>query len=163
MSENTITQEMADQAEQAYELLAEALSIPQDELIGLQLIDLATSVASQLRVEFKTRTHVQEAFGNFLNQIARVLDISPGASPAEALAEIENLSRLADRAIQIGARDAINGPYVVITTIQSGEITDIATARERAELIAKRSSEGMAAIAQIIASVELTPKWSDAR
>lgn len=97
-----------------------------------------------------------------IDQIRHALDIGPASSGTDILAEIENLSRRADRAIQTGERDAASGPYVVITTIHSGEINDLTLAREKAELVAKRSTEGHAAVAQIIASVELAPKWSDA-
>lgn len=96
------------------------------------------------------------------DRVRHLLDLPPGATYGEITAEIENVSRLADRAIQLGARDAANGPYVVITTIHSGEIADMELAREKAELVAKRSTEGHAAVAQIIASVQLAPKWSDA-
>jgi len=106
--------------------------------------------------------HTIAGLQNLIAQIRATLDLSINASSMDILAEVENVSRLADRAIQIGARDAASGPYVVITTIHSGEINDINLAREKAELVAKRSTECRAAVAQIIASVELAPKWSDA-
>ncbi len=214
---DAVTQEMANQAEIAYQTLSEALGMKPQQLCDLTLTDLAATAAARLEEQLpppdttllasanraitermeSVIAELQQAnlpfeyaltngkylVGNvaaivselntaksrdktqteLLQQICQTLDMSPFSTAPEIIAEVENISRLANRAIQTGARDAINGPYVVITTIQSGEITDIATARERAELIAKRSSEGMAAIAQIIASVELTPKWSDAR
>lgn len=121
-------------------------------------------VAELIGEQINASEHRQTIIGlhYLLDQIRHTLDLSPAASSMDILAEIENLSRLTDRAIQIGARDAVNGPYVVITTIHSGEINDMALAREKAELVAKRSSEGHAAVAQIIASVTLAPKWSDA-
>lgn len=121
-------------------------------------------VAELIGEQINASEHRQTIAGlhRLLDQIRHTLDLSPAASSMDILAEIENLSRLTDRAIQIGARDAVNGPYVVITTIHSGEINDMALAREKAELVATRSSEGHAAVAQIIASVTLAPKWSDA-
>lgn len=163
------TQAMADQAEQAYEILAAALGKTPHDLCELNLTDLADAAASQLgelttesREQFRLRATAEETLGNAINQLARTLDIQPGATMADILAEVENISRLADRASQIGARDTVNGPYVVITHVHSGEINDMAIARKKAELVAQSSTSGQAAVAQIIASVTLTPKWSDA-
>jgi len=121
---------------------------------------VAELIGEQIRASEQRQTII--GLHHLMDQIRHTLDLSPAASSMDILAEIENLSRLTDRAIQIGARDAVNGPYVVITTIHSGEISDMALAREKAELVAKRSTEGHAAVAQIIASVTLAPKWSDA-
>ena len=100
-----------------------------------------------------------------LDQVRHALDLSPAASSMDILAEIENLSRLADRAIQIGARDAVNGPYIIISDPRgcAGIYPTIDEARTAAEDTAIRSTSGRAAIVSVVAEVELVPQWSDAK
>lgn len=120
---------------------------------------IAELISEQIKASEQRQTIA--GLQRLLDQIRHSLDLSPAASSMDILAEIENLSRLTDRAIQIGARDAVNGPYVVITHMHSGEISDMDIARKKAELVAQSSTSGQAAVAQIIASVALVPKWSD--
>lgn len=222
---DAVTQEMANQAEVAYQTLSEALGMTPEQLCDMTLIDLAdtasalleekmpppnaeqlakanraliermdaviaelrkaylldnenalandkylvntvSAIISELNSEHNKLSEMREtvaAQGITLAEIRRILDIYPGVDHSAIIAEVENISRLADRAIQIGARDAVNGPYVVITTVHTGEVADISVAREKAELVAKRSAEGRAAVAQIVASVSLAPVWRDAK
>ena len=83
----------------------------------------------------------------------------------DILAEIENLSRLTDRAIQLGARDAVQGPYIIISDPRgcAGIYETIEDARTHAESAARRSTSGLAAIVSVVAEVELVPQWSDAK
>jgi len=85
------------------------------------------------------------------------------ASSMDILAEIENLSRLTDRAIQIGARDAVQGPYTIISDPRhaTGIYETIEDARPAAESTARRSTSGRAAIVNIVAEVALVPQWSE--
>lgn len=99
-----------------------------------------------------------------LDQVRHALDLSPAASSMDILAEIENLSRLTDRAIQLGARDAVQGPYIIISDPRgcAGIHETIEDARPAAESAARRSTSGRAAIVNIVAEVGLVPQWSDA-
>jgi len=98
-----------------------------------------------------------------LDQVRHTLDLSPAASSMDILAEIENLSRLTDRAIQIGARDAVQGPYTIISDPRhaTGIYETIEDARPAAESTARRSTSGRAAIVNIVAEVALVPQWSE--
>ncbi len=98
-----------------------------------------------------------------LDQVRHTLDLSPAASSMDILAEIENLSRLTDRAIQIGARDAVQGPYTIISDPRhaTGIYETIEDARPHAESLARSSTFGRAAIANIVAEVALVPQWSE--
>lgn len=98
-----------------------------------------------------------------LDQVRHTLDLSPAASSMDILAEIENLSRLTDRAIQIGARDAVQGPYTIISDPRhaTGIYETIEDARPHAESTARRSTSGRAAIVTIVAEVAMAPQWSD--
>ena len=100
-----------------------------------------------------------------LDQIRHALDLSPAASSMDILAEIENLSRLTDRAIQLGARDAAQGPYIIISDPRgcAGIHETIDEARKLAESTARRSTSGRSAIVSVVAEVELVPQWSDAK
>ena len=97
-----------------------------------------------------------------LDQVRHTLDLSPAASSMDILAEIENLSRLTDRAIQIGARDATQGPYIIISDPRgaAGIYETIEDARPHAESTARRSTFGRAAIVTIVAEVAMVPQWS---
>lgn len=98
-----------------------------------------------------------------LDQVRHTLDLSPAASSMDILAEIENLSRLTDRAIQIGARDAVQGPYTIISDPRhaTGIYETIEDARPHAESLARSSTFGRAAIVNIVAEVALVPQWSE--
>jgi len=100
-----------------------------------------------------------------LDQVRHALDLSPAASSMDILAEIENLSRLTDRAIQLGARDAVQGPYIIISDPRgcAGIYETIEDARTHAESAARSSTSGLAAIVSVVAEVELVPQWSDAK
>lgn len=99
-----------------------------------------------------------------LDQVRHTLDLSPAASSMDILAEIENLSRLTDRATQTGARDATQGPYIIISDPRgaAGIYETIEDARPHAEITARRSTSGRSAIVSVVAEVELVPQWSDA-
>lgn len=96
-----------------------------------------------------------------LDQVRHTLDLSPAASSMDILAEIENLSRLTDRAIQPGARDAVQGPYTIISDPRgaAGIYETIEDARPHAEITARRSTFGRAAIVTIVAEVAMVPQW----
>lgn len=154
---DAVTQEMADQAEQAYEALAAALSLTPNELCELQLVDLSELVVNSLKNEIKNRMQAQEALGNGLNQIRRALDINTGTTLSEIVAECENLSRLTQR-----IADAPQGPYLVITSHIGEPLACLDKAKKRAENIALSSTAGSAAIVRAVAEVEMKPVWSDA-
>lgn len=101
---------------------------------------------------------------HLIAQIRATLDLPINASSMDILTEVENISRLADRAIQIGARDAANGPYIIISDPRgcAGIHETIDEARKLAEGIARRSTSGRSAIVSVVAEVELVPQWSDA-
>jgi len=98
-----------------------------------------------------------------LDQVRHALDLSPAASSMDILAEIENLSRLTDRAIQLGARDAVQGPYLIISDPRgcAGIYETIDEAKKHAARMALRTTTGRAAIVQTLAEVTLVPQWSD--
>ena len=100
-----------------------------------------------------------------LDQVRHALDLSPAASSMDILAEIENLLRLTVRAIHLGARDAVQGPYIIISDPRgcAGIYETIEDARTHAESAARSSTSGLAAIVSVVAEVELVPQWSDAK
>lgn len=222
---DAVTQEMANQAEIAYQVLSEALGLTPEQMSDLTLADLAATAAARLddqpppadvamlasanrelsmrmakviaalhkapvpfadaidndqylvsNVEaivaeligeqIKASEQRQTTIGlqHLIAQIRATLDLSPVASSMDILAEIENISRLADRAMQIGARDAANGPYIIISDPRgcAGIHETIDEARTLAEGIARRSTSGRSAIVSVVAEVELVPQWSDA-
>lgn len=104
-----------------------------------------------------------DAMANTLTEIRRILDIHPGDDHSAIIAEVENISRLADRAIQIGARDAINGPYIIVSDPRgcAGIFDDMTEARKAAETIARGAIGCRAAIVKTVAEVSLQPVWSE--
>ena len=125
------------------------------ETIVAELIGEQVRASELQRVVIGLRT--------LLDQVRHTLDLSPAASSMDILAEIENLSRLTDRAIQIGARDAVQGPYTIISDPRhaTGIYETIEDARPHAESLARSSTFGRAAIANIVAEVALVPQWSE--
>jgi hypothetical protein len=211
---DAVTREMADQAEQAYEILAAALGKTPHDLCELNLTDLATTAAARLEdqpppadvalrmakvikalhkapVPFSkaidndkylvsnVETIVAELIGEqvraselqemviglrtLLDQVRHTLDLSPAASSMDILAEIENLSRLTDRDIQTDVRDAAQSLYTIISDPRgaAGIYETIEDARPHAEITARRSTFGRAAIVNVVAEVALVPQWSD--
>ena len=65
------------------------------------------------------------------------------------------------RAIQTGARDATQGPYLIISDPRgaAGIYETIEDARPHAEITARRSTFGRAAIVTIVAEVAMVPQW----
>lgn len=220
---DAVTQEMANQAEIAYQVLSEALGLTPEQMSELTLTDLAATAAARLDdqpppadvamlasanrelgmrmakviaalhkapVPFadaidndhylvsNVETIVAELIGEqvraselqevviglraLLDQARHALDLSPAASSMDILAEIENISRLADRATQTGARDAVQGPYIIISDPRgcAGIHETIDEARKLAEGIARRSTSGRSAIVNIVAEVAMVPQWS---
>lgn len=106
-----------------------------------------------------------DAMANTLTEIRRILDIHPGDDHSAIIAEVENISRLADRAIQIGAREAVNGPYIIVSDPRgcAGIFDDMDEARKAAETIARGAIGCRAAIVKTVAEVSLQPVWSDAK
>lgn len=106
---------------------------------------------------------VVDRMTNTLAEIRRILDIHPGDDHSAIIAEVENISRLADRAIQIGARDAVNGPYIIVSNPHgcAGIFDDMDKARKAAESTARSSTAGRAAIVKTVAEVSLQPVWSE--
>lgn len=223
---DAVTQEMADQAEIAYQVLSEALGLTPEQMSELTLTDLAATAAARLddqpppadvamlasanrelgmrmakviaalhkapvpfadaidndqHLVSNTEAIVAELIGEqvraselqevviglraLLDQIRHALDLSPAASSMDILAEIENISRLADRATQTGARDAVQGPYIIISDPRScaGTYETIDEAKKHAARMAYRTTTGRAAIVQTLAEVTLVPQWSDAQ
>lgn len=221
---DAVTQEMADQAEIAYQVLIEALGLTPEQMSELTLTDLAATAAARLddqpppadvamlasanrelsmrmakviaalhkapvpfadaidndqHLVSNTEAIVAELIGEqvraselqeaviglraLLDQIRHALDLSPAASSMDILAEIENLSRLTDRAIQLGARDAVQGPYIIISDPRgcAGIYETIDEAKKHAARMAYRTTTGRAAIVQTLAEVTLVPQWSD--
>lgn len=160
---DAITREMADQAEQAYETLAQHLGI---ETTALSLMDLVNKTicshitlsenASTLTAERDFLSVRSNGQATLLGDICRAIDLSTYSTGPEILAEVENVARLAQRNIELEKL-----PYVVITHVHSEEISDLAKAKRKAESVADHSSEGHAAIARVVASVRLKPVWSD--
>ena len=220
------TQEMADQAEIAYQTLSEALGLTPEQMCDMTLTDLAATAAALLEermpdadaellakanrtmgermdevIELLQQAHVpfadaiandkhltsnvaaivaelngeqnrvitmrdnMDAMANTLTEIRRILDIHPGDDHSAIIAEIENVSRLANRAIQIGARDAVNGPYIIVSDPRgcAGIFEDMTEARKAAETIARGAIGCRAAIVKTVAEVSLQPVWSDAK
>ena len=221
---DAVTQEMANQAEIAYQILSEALGHTPEQMSELTLTDLAAAAAARLDDQpppadvamlasanraislrmaeviealHKAPVPFSEAIDNdqhlvsnveaivaelageqvrarelqgviiglhtLLDQVRHALDLSPAASSMDILAEIENLSRLTDRAIQLGARDAVQGPYLIISDPRgcAGIYETIDEAKKHAARMALRTTTGRAAIVQTLAEVTLVPQWSD--
>ena len=221
---DAVTQEMADQAEIAYQILSEALGLTPEQMSELTLTDLAATAAARLDdqpppadvamlasanrelsmrmakviaalhkapVPFadaidndhylvsNTEAIVAEMIGEqvraselqevviglraLLDQARHALGLNQAASSMDILAEIENLSCLTDRAIQIGARDAANGPYIIISDPRgcAGIYETIDEAKNTQHAWPTAPLTGRAAIVQTLAEVTLVPRWSD--
>lgn len=130
------------------------------------LVSNVEAIVAELIGEQVRASELQEiviGLRSLLDQVRHTLDLSPAASSMDILAEIENLSRLTDRAIQIGARDAVNGPYFVVFRPETGRCDTLEAARQKAEEAAYTVPDGQAAVVQLVASVRLEPKWSDVK
>lgn len=132
------------------------------------LVSNTEAIVAQLAGEQVRASELQEVvigLRTLLDQVRHTLDLSPAASSMDILAEIENLSRLADRDIQIGARDAVNGPYIIVSDPRgcAGIFDDMTEARKAAETIARGAIGCRAAIVKTVAEVSLQPVWSDAK
>ena len=127
--------------------------------------DVETIVAELIGEQVRASELQELVIGlrTLLDQVRHTLDLSPAASSMDILAEIENLSRLTDRAIQTGARDATQSLYAIISDPRgtAGIYETIEDARPHAESTARRSTFGRAAIVNIVAEVALVPQWSD--
>lgn len=132
------------------------------------LVSNVEAIVAELIGEQVRASELQEiviGLRTLLDQVRHTLDLSPAASSMDILAEIENLSRLTDRDIQPGARDATQGPYIIISDPRgaAGIYETIEDARPHAESTARRSTFGRAAIVKTVAEVSLQPVWSDAK
>ena len=138
---------------------AEAIDNDQHLVSNVEAI-VAELIGEQVQASEYRQTII--GLHHLLDQIRGTLDLSPAASSMDILAEIENLSRLTDRAIQIGARDATQGPYIIISDPRgaAGIYETIEDARPHAESTARRSTLGRAAIVNVVAEVALVPQWS---
>jgi len=207
---DAVTQEMADQAEIAYQVLSEALGLTPEQTSDLTLADLASTAAARLEDQpppadaallasanraislrmaeviealHKAPVPFADAIDNDQHLVSNVEAIVAeligeqikASEQRRTIAGLQNLitqirttmdiqSRLTDRAIQPGARDAVQGPYIIISDPRgcAGIHETIGEARKLAEGIARRSTSGRAAIVNIVAEVELVPQWSDA-
>lgn len=223
---DAVTQEMANQAEIAYQVLSEALGLTPEQMSDLTLADLASTAAARLEdqpppadaallaranraislrmdevidalnkapvpfaaaidndqhlvsnvetivaelisEQIKAREQRQTITGlqNLIAQIRTTLDIGPASSGIDLLAEIENISRLADRTAPPAAQNERAGPYIIISDPRgaAGTYETLDEARKFAESTARRSTFGRSAIVSVVAEVELVPQWSDAR
>lgn len=223
---DAVTQEMANQAEIAYQVLSEALGLTPEQMCDLTLADLASTAAARLEEQLppanaemlaaanramnermdaviaalrkapvqlatviendkwlvtNVETIVAELIGeqikaseqrqtitglqNLIAQIRTTLDIGPASSGIDLLAEIENISRLADRTAPPAAQNERAGPYIIISDPRgaAGTYETIEEARKFAESTARRSTFGRSAIVSVVAEVELVPQWSDAK
>ena len=156
---DAVTREMADQAEIAYQVLSEALGTLPEEVGTLTLSELAETAVTRLQLHQASSA----AHANFMATIRNTLDLRTAASSMDIRAEIENLSRLTDRTIQTGARDAAQSLYTIISDPRgaAGIYETIEDARPHAEITARRSTFGRAAIVTIVAEVAMVPQWSD--
>lgn len=130
------------------------------------LVSNVETIVAELIGEQARASELQEiviGLRALLDQARHALGLNQAASSMDILAEIENLSRLTDRAIQIGARDAVQGPYIIISDPRgcAGIYETIDEARKLAEGTARRSTSGRSAIVSVVAEVELVPQWSD--
>ena len=129
--------------------------------------NVETIVAELISEQIKASEQRQTITGlkHLIAQIRATLDLPINASSMDILAEVENISRLADRAIQIGARDAVQGPYIIISDPRgcAGIYETIDEAKKHAARMAYRTTTGRAAIVQTLAEVTLVPQWSDAQ
>ena len=100
-----------------------------------------------------------------IDQIRHALDIGPASSGTDILAEIENISRLADRTAPPAAQNERAGPYIIISDPRgaAGTYETLDEARKFAESTARRSTFGRSAIVSVVAEVELVAQWSDAK
>lgn len=111
--------EMANQAEQAYQVLSEALGLTPEQMSELTLADVE-AIAAELITQRERASSQTE----LLSKICHTLDLSLYSTAAEILSEVENISRLTDRAIQTGARDATQGPYTIISDPHVAQFID---------------------------------------
>lgn len=155
---DAVTREMADQAEIAYQVLSEALNLTPEQMSELTLADVEAIAAELIALRERANSQTE-----LLGKICHTLDLSLYSTAAEILSEVENISRLTDRAIQTGARDAVNGPYFVVFRPETGRCDTLEAARQKAEEAAYTVPDGQAAVVQLVASVKLEPKWSDAK
>ncbi len=130
------------------------------------LVSNVETIVAELIGEQVRASELQEiviGLRTLLDQVRHTLDLSPAASSMDILAEIENLSRLTDRACPTDVRDAVNGPYFVVFRPETGRCDTLEAARQKAEEAAYTVPDGQAAVVQLVASVKLEPKWSDAK
>lgn len=125
------------------------------------LVSNVAAIVAELNGEKALANH----YGQLIGQICHTLDLPCGTPLADIHAEVENISRLADRAIQIGARDAVNGPYIIVSDPRgcAGIFDDMTEARKAAETIARGAIGCRAAIVKTVAEVSLQPVWSDVK
>lgn len=173
---DAVTQEMANQAEIAYQVLSEALGMTPEQMSDLTLAGLAEQASKRLqgqRIDFigpdaiESRAElianvVRSSQADLLGKICHMLDISLYSTSTEILAEVENLSRLAGRATHAPAKPVPSGPYIIISDPRgaAGTYETIDEARKFAESTARRSTSGRAAIVNIVAEVAMVPQWS---
>ena len=153
---DAVTIEMANQAEQAYQVLSEALGLTPEQMSELTLTDVE-AIAAELITQRERASSQTE----LLSKICHTLDLSLYSTAAEILSEVENISRLTDRAIQPGASDATQSLYTIISDPRgaAGIYETIEDARPHAEITARRSTLGRAAIVTIVAEVAMVPQW----
>ena len=130
------------------------------------LVSNVETIVAELIGEQVRASELQElviGLRTLLDQVRHTLGLSQAASSMDILAEIENLSRLTDRAIQPGASDATQSLYTIISDPRgaAGIYETIEDARQHAEITARRSTFGRAAIVTIVAEVALVPQWSE--
>jgi hypothetical protein len=128
--------------------------------------NISALIDALLNQQSLARMHeVSAAAMNYtIDKIRHVLDIGPASSGIDLLAEIENISRLADRTAPPAAQNERAGPYIIIIDLRgaAGTYETIDEARPFAESTARRSTFGRSAIVSVVAEVELVPQWSDA-
>lgn len=222
---DAVTQEMADQAEIAYQVLSEALGLTPEQMSELTLTDLAATAAARLddqpppadvamlasanraislrmdevidalnkapvpfaaaidndqhlvsnvetivaeliseQIKASEQRQTITGLKHLIAQIRATLDLPINASSMDILAEVENISRLADRTAPPAAQNERAGPYIIISDPRgaAGTYETLDEARKFAESTARRSTFGRSAIVSVVAEVELVPQWSDA-
>ncbi len=130
------------------------------------LVSNVEAIVAEMAGEQVRASELQEiviGLRTLLDQVRHTLGLSQAASSMDILAEIENLSRLTDRAIQPGASDATQSLYTIISDPRgaAGIYETIEDARPHAEITARRSTLGRAAIVTIVAEVAMVPQWGD--
>ena len=134
------------------EQLAPGLAIAAEETDAV-----TREMADQAEIAYQI---LSEALGLTPEQVSELTltDLADAAA-----SRLEEQPPPADVAMQTGARDAAQGPYIIISDPRgcAGIYETIDEAKKHAARMAYRTTTGRAAIVQTLAEVTLVPQWSD--